>query len=80
MAAAIDIHQEIVNDDNFAGYGGTKNDFDKLYRELNKILFHEISDCSPSPAWKLERTIETWWDFQGEIARGEREADWYRYV
>ena len=76
LKATIQIHQEIENDPGFAGYEGTKEDFDNLYRPLFAIANEEVSAECPD---YLGQIIETFYQYECEIAAGERDIDWYLY-
>lgn len=74
LAATIAIHNQIVNDDAFAGYEGDISAFDTLYKEVYVIVTRECFDDAD-----LELVTETFFWYQNEIADGEREIDWYLY-
>ena len=57
----------------FHGYNGTKHQFDRLFQELFVIARDEVSlEVDP-----IDQVTETWFDYQTEIAVGERDADWF---
>jgi len=73
LTAACQLHADILHDPGFAGYDGTKEQFDNLYRELFAIARDEVSlEIEP-----LQQVIETWWDYQVEVSAGERNFDWF---
>lgn len=73
LLAACQLHPELLTDDAFAGYDGTKDQFDRLYRELFVIARDEVSlEVEP-----VEQVVETFYQYQTEISVGERDADWY---
>jgi hypothetical protein len=73
LTAACRLHGELLADDGFAGYDGTKGAFDLLYSELFVIARDEISlEISP-----VEQVVETFYQYQLEIGEGQREIDWY---
>lgn len=73
LTAACQIHSEIVGDDAFAGYDGTKEAFDRLYKELFVIARDEVSlEIDP-----VDQVISTFFDYLVEIEAGQREVDWY---
>lgn len=73
LTAACQLHTELLKDPSFAGYDGTKEQFDSLYRELFVIARDEVSlEVAP-----VEQVVETYYDYQTEISAGERDFDWY---
>jgi hypothetical protein len=73
LSAAIRLHTELLQSEGFLGYEGTKAQFDALYQELSVIALDEVSlEIEP-----LEQVIETFYQYQFEIAEGERSVDWY---
>jgi hypothetical protein len=75
LTATIALHNELVNDDAFAGYEGDKNAFDKLYKEVYTITRYELFDGAD-----VEMINETFYTYMTEIANGEREVDWFEFV
>ena len=73
LTAACNLHYDLLYDDGFAGYLGTKRQFDALYQELFIIARDEVSlEVDP-----LNQVMDTWYDYQFEIANGDRSFDWY---
>lgn len=73
LTATCRLHGELLADENFAGYDGTKDAFDRLYSELFVIARDEVSlEIEP-----VEMVVETFYVFQFEIGEGDREVDWY---
>lgn len=73
LTAACQLHTELLQDEGFAGYEGTKEQFDNLYLELFIIARDEVSlEVEP-----VEMVVETYYDYQTEISAGERDFDWY---
>lgn len=73
LSAACQLHPELLADDGFAGYDGTKAQFDSLYQELFVIARDEVSlEIEP-----VDQVISTFFDYQLEIVDGQREVDWY---
>ncbi len=73
LTAACQLHAEMLNDDGFAGYDGTKEQFDFLYQELFVIARDEVSlEIEP-----LQQVIDTFFDYQVEISEGVRYFDWF---
>lgn len=73
LTAACQLHEDLLEDDAFAGYDGTKEQFDLLYRELLAVA----SEGSASEDNPVDVTIETWFAYQLQIEDGSREVDWY---
>jgi hypothetical protein len=67
------LHTELLDDQGFAGYDGTKEAFDRLYSELFVIARDEVS----LEVEAVSQVIDTFFDYQLEIRRGQREVDWY---
>ena len=73
LSASFRLHSEILGDESFCGYEGTKEQFDDLYNELYIIARDEVSlEVDP-----IDQIIETWYDYQNEICEGAREPQWY---
>lgn len=73
LTATCQLHPELLADEGFAGYDGTKAQFDALYRELFVIARDEVSlEIDP-----VDQVISTFFDYQFEITEGQREVDWY---
>lgn len=73
LTAACQMHGDLLNDNGFLGYDGTKHSFDSLYNELFVIARDEVSlEVEP-----VEQVIETWYEYQAEISNGERDPFWY---
>ena len=74
LQAACALHKDLLGDDAFNGYDGTKKQFDNLYDELFIIARDEVSlEVEP-----MLQVIETFYDYQLEITNGDRECDWFR--
>jgi hypothetical protein len=73
LTATCQLHDELLADDGFAGYDGTKGAFDRLYSELFVIARDEVSlEVDP-----VDQVVETFYQYQLEIGEGQREIDWY---
>jgi len=73
LSASFRLHSEILGDEAFLGYEGTKDQFDDLYNELYVIARDEVSlEVDP-----IDQIIETWYDYQNEICDGVRDVTWY---
>ena len=72
LEATIAIHNQIKNDDAFAGYDGDIEAFNTLYQEVYTIVSDELPDEAD-----IEQVIETFYQYNEEIANGEREVDWH---
>ena len=67
------LHIELLDDQGFAGYDGTKDAFDRLYSELFVIARDEVSlEVDP-----VDQVVETFYQYQLEIGEGQREVNWY---
>jgi hypothetical protein len=75
LTATIALHNELVNDDAFAGYEADINAFNTLYKEVYTITRYELFDGAD-----VEMISETFYTYMNEIANGERSVDWYEYV
>jgi hypothetical protein len=64
------LNDQLLDDDGFCGYDGSKDDFDHLYLECRAIAKTLIY---PS----LDMILDTFWEIQNEIGEGQREVDWY---
>ena len=72
LAASFLLHNQLLDDCNYAGYEGTKEDFDRLYDEVFVICRDELPDDAD-----CEQVIETFYDYQLEQMDGVREVGWY---
>lgn len=75
LLACLQLHKELLEDGGFAGYDGSKKAFDRLYEEVYAIVKEELWDGA-----EAEQVVETFLQYQAEVAVGVREADWYLYV
>lgn len=75
LTATIALHNELVNNEAFAGYGGDKDEFDRLYKEVYTITRYELFDGAD-----VEQIVETWFLYFEEILNGQRDCDWFEYV
>ena len=75
LAACCQLHGELLNDEFFAGYEGTKEQFDNLYEQVYKIVSQELWDGA-----EVDQVVETFYTYETEIAQGLREVDWHLYV
>lgn len=67
------LHTELLDDQGFAGYDGTKDAFDRLYSELFMIARDEVSlEVDP-----VSQVMDTFFEYQMEISEGQRAFDWY---
>ena len=75
LAATVQLHEDLLECEAFAGYNGTKGAFDCLYRELFIIARDEVSlEVEP-----VDQVIETFFQYQLEIGDGERSPAWFEY-
>lgn len=74
LSACFQLHGELLKDEFFAGYEGTKEQFDELYKNVYKIVSEELWDGA-----EVDQVIETFYTYETEIAQGLRECDWYLY-
>jgi hypothetical protein len=75
LTATCHLHAELLADDSFAGYYGSKDAFDQLYSELFVIARDEVSlEVDP-----VDQVVETFYQYQLEIGEGQRQVDWYLY-
>ena len=73
LSASFRLHSEILGDENFLGYEGTKEQFDDLYDELYVIARDEVSlEIDP-----IDQIIETWYAYSNEVCEGDRDPQWY---
>ena len=72
LAASFLLHDQLLDDCNYAGYEGTKEDFDRLYDEVFVICCDELPDNAD-----IDYVLETFHDYQLEQMDGVREVGWY---
>ena len=73
LSASFRLHSEILGDENFLGYEGTKEQFDDLYDELYVIARDEVSlEVDP-----VDQIIDVWFTYQNEVCVGDRLPHWY---
>jgi hypothetical protein len=74
LQAAFALNSDLLTADAAWGYDGSKEDFDRLYKEClaicNEIALEILS---------VDQICDTFWDFQLEVMNGQREVDWYLY-
>ena len=75
LTTACRLHGELLADEGFAGYDGSKDQFDRLYAELLVIARNEIHP----DLLDEENLVETFYSFQAAIAAGDADADWFEY-
>ena len=68
------LHGELLKDEFFAGYEGSKEQFDDLYTQIFRIIETELPAHSDT-----DLIIETFYQYEDEIAQGLRECDWHLY-
>lgn len=69
LTATIILHEEVLHDDQYPAYNGTKEAFDNLYQELFAIALDK--PCCSS-------VVLTWYRYQDEIRHGKRIPNWHR--
>jgi hypothetical protein len=74
LRACFQLHSELLNDEYFAAYEGSKENFDNLYAQVYKIVSEELCDGA-----EIDQVIETFYTYETEIAQGLREVDWFLY-
>jgi hypothetical protein len=72
LEACFVLHQQLLNESCYAGYDGTKDDFDVLYAEVYVICRDELPDEAD-----VSEVVETFHDYQLETMEGQREIGWY---
>lgn len=72
LTATIQLHGELLGESCYAGYDGTKDDFDTLYAEVYVICRDELPDDAT-----VEYVCETFHDYQLEQMDGVRGIGWY---
>jgi hypothetical protein len=72
LRAAAALNDELLTSDSAWGYSGSKEDFDRLYRECFAIARDEV-DTRDS----IDEILDTYWDIQLEVMNGHRAVDWY---
>lgn len=70
LNAALVLHDELLADDNMAGYDGSTEAY---YRLLEEVVFiaRNLERCSH------DSILDTFWANQLEIVDGNREVDYY---
>jgi hypothetical protein len=72
LEACFVLHKQLLTDCCYAGYDGTKDDFDTLYAEVYIICRDELPDEAD-----IDQVVETFHDYQLEQMNGDREIGWY---
>ena len=67
------LHIELLDDQGFTGYYGSKDAFDQLYSELLVIARDKVS----LEVELVDQVVETFYQYQLEISEGQREVNWY---
>jgi len=77
LDATFKIHSELLRaNDAFDNYDGTKEQFDRLYREVFIIARDEVS-LEVEPIESITEIAETFYRYQLEIAQGYRDCCWF---
>ena len=74
LTACFQLHNELLDDEFFAGYDGSKEQFDSLYQNIYKIVSEELWEGA-----EVDQVVETFYTYETEIAQGLREVDWFLY-
>lgn len=75
LAATIQLHGEMLNDECFAGYDGDKDAFDVLYQEVFVIARDDVTlEVDP-----VNQVVDMFYEYHSEICNGTRDIDWYLY-
>jgi hypothetical protein len=72
IAAAYQLHGEMLHDDGFFGYAGSIEDFQSLTEECLYIVEKELSPLQGMDA--VANTVEWFYAIQAEISEGKRDA------
>jgi hypothetical protein len=73
LLASFALNSDLLNENNAWGYSGSKDDFDRLYKEVLAIAYMEGIDPD-----SIDEICEAFWDIQLEVMNGTRAVDWYR--
>lgn len=72
LRASFALNDELLTSDAAWGYSGSKEDFDRLYRECFVIARDEVGSKK-----SLDDILDTFWDIQLEVMNGNRAVEWY---
>jgi len=72
LKASFALNNDLLTDNAAWGYDGSKEDFDRLFKEVLAIAWMEGVDPN-----SLDEICDTFWDVQLEVMNGERDCDWY---
>ena len=72
LAVSFLLHEQLLNDCNYAGYDGDKFAFDRLYGEVLVICRDELPDDAD-----IEQIVNTFHEYMLEQMTGDRDQDWY---
>lgn len=72
MAATIQLHSEMLNDDAFAGYEGDIDGFNQLYKQVHSLARYELFDGAT-----VDQIVETFYCYLNDVANGDRHMDYF---
>lgn len=72
LKASFALHNDLLSSDAAWNYSGSKDDFDRLFKEVHAIAWMEGIDPD-----SLDEICDTFWDVQLEVMNGDRAVDWY---
>lgn len=72
LKASFALNNDLLTDDAAWGYDGSKEDFDRLFKEVLAIAWMEDVDSD-----SLDEICDTFWGVQLEVMNGDRAVDWY---
>jgi hypothetical protein len=70
LRAAFALNADLINNEAFCGYCGSKAEFDNLYLECLRL-----AQAARYPS--LDLILDAYWSVQEEICAGDRAVDWY---
>lgn len=74
LKACFALNNDLLSSDAAWGYSGSKEDFDRLFKEVYAIVWMEGIDPG-----SLDEVCDAFWDIQLEVMNGDRAVDWYLY-
>jgi hypothetical protein len=75
LKVTFSLHNDLLEDEGFAGYEGTKEQFDDLYEEVLTIITKVLGNDGNYP--DENQIVEAYWEIQTEIVKGIRQVDWF---
>jgi hypothetical protein len=72
LLASFALNSDLLTENSAWGYSGSKDDFDRLYKEVLAIA--DLDGIDPG---SIDEICEAFWDIQLDVMNGYRAVGWY---